>query len=162
MDNSFQIREINTGDKAWIVKFITNHWGSHIIISRRKRYSVEKLQGFVAIQENDSVGLITLTIENQECQIITLDTKIKNVGIGTSLLNRAIEYASQYRCRRVWLLTTNDNTPALRFYQIRGFRLKAVYCNEIEFSRKLKPEIPLYGIDSIPIRDEIELEFILS
>ena len=64
--------------------------------------------------------------------------------------------------RRVWLITTNDNTPAVRFYQKKGFSLVAVYRNAIEASRKLKPEIPLKGIDGIPIRDEIELELLLK
>jgi hypothetical protein len=51
---------------------------------------------------------------------------------------------------------------AIRFYQLRGFSLVAIHRNAIEESRKLKPEIPLKGIDGIPIRDEIELEFIIK
>ena len=31
----------------------------------------------------------------------------------------------------------------------------------MERSRELKPEIPLYGVDGIRIRDEIELEIVL-
>jgi hypothetical protein len=33
--------------------------------------------------------------------------------------------------------------------------------NALERSRELKPEIPLYGVDGIRIRDEIELEIVL-
>jgi hypothetical protein len=51
---------------------------------------------------------------------------------------------------------------ALRFYHLRGFLLAAIYRNAIAASRKLKPEIPLQGIDGIPIRDEIELELLLE
>lgn len=65
-------------------------------------------------------------------------------------------------CRRLWLVTSNDNFPALRLYQKRGFRLVAVYPNAFTEYRKLKPSIPIYGIDSIPIRDEIELEMWLG
>jgi hypothetical protein len=65
-------------------------------------------------------------------------------------------------CTRLWLITTNDNLHALRFYQKRGFMLVAVHRNAVEQSRKLKPEIPLYGKDGIPIRDEIELEMLLN
>ena len=161
MEKTFQIREIRQSDKPWILEYIKNYWGSNIIVSRRKRYSIDKLYGFIAIHDTEYVGLVTLKIDNQACQIITMDAIIENIGIGTSLLEKAIEYAIAQECRKVWLITTNDNTPALRFYQTRGFRLKAIYCNEIEFSRKLKPEIPTYGIDSIPIRDEIELEYAL-
>ncbi len=65
-------------------------------------------------------------------------------------------------CRRLWLITTNDNLHALRFYQKRGFRLVAVYPNALEESRRLKPEIPLVGLDGIPLRDELELELALE
>ena len=51
---------------------------------------------------------------------------------------------------------------ALGFYQKRGFRLVAVHPGAVNESRKLKPEIPLIGNDGIPIRDEIELEIVLT
>ncbi|MDP2975645.1 MAG: hypothetical protein Q8N45_05465, partial [Anaerolineales bacterium] len=70
--------------------------------------------------------------------------------------------AGREKCRRLFVVTTNDNTPALRFYQKRGFVIAAVRINAIEQSRKLKPEIPFAGEDGIPIRDEIELEMILE
>ena len=61
-------------------------------------------------------------------------------------------------CKRLWLVTSNDNTKALRFYQKRGFRLAALYSDALNEARKLKPENPVVGIDGIPLRDEIELE----
>ena len=64
-------------------------------------------------------------------------------------------------CRRVWLITTNDNLRALRFYQRRGFRLVAVHPNALARSRELKPSIPEIGLDGIPLRDELELELTL-
>jgi ribosomal protein S18 acetylase RimI-like enzyme len=64
----------------------------------------------------------------------------------------------QARCGRLYLVTTNDNTRALRFYQKRGFTICAVRLNVMDESRKIKPQISLTGEDGIPIRDEIELE----
>ncbi|MBN2603794.1 MAG: GNAT family N-acetyltransferase [Candidatus Thermoplasmatota archaeon] len=162
MENRFRIKKIQDQDRLRIIDFIVQHWESPIIISKGKEYPVDQLEGFIAVQNNTYVGLITIDIKNDECQIVTLNAEIENIGIGTALLNRAIDYAIENKCTRVWLVTTNDNTPALRFYQTRNFKLKALYCDAMEFSRKLKPEIPLYGIDSIPIRDEIELEYLLS
>ncbi|UCF27229.1 MAG: GNAT family N-acetyltransferase, partial [Chloroflexota bacterium] len=80
-------------------------------------------------------------------------------GIGSALITKAVETAELEGCYRVWLITTNDNIPALRFYQKRGFRLVAIHLNALDNSRKLKPEIPQDGLDGIPLRDEIELEF---
>jgi hypothetical protein len=36
-----------------------------------------------------------------------------------------------------------------------------LYCNALDHARKIKPEIPLIGMDGIPLKHEIELEMIL-
>jgi ribosomal protein S18 acetylase RimI-like enzyme len=82
----------------------------------------------------------------------------EGIGVGSALVNAVKTIAASAKCRRLWLVTTNDNTYALRFYQKRGFQIVAAHRNALERSRKLKPEIPLEGVDGIPIRDEIELE----
>ncbi|MGD8245715.1 MAG: hypothetical protein PVG25_02965 [Anaerolineae bacterium] len=64
--------------------------------------------------------------------------------------------------QRIWLITTNDNLAALRFYQRRGFSLVAVHPGAVDQARTLKPEIPAIGHSGIPIRDEIELELPLD
>jgi ribosomal protein S18 acetylase RimI-like enzyme len=74
------------------------------------------------------------------------------------LINNVIEKAKKCNCMRVWLITTNDNTHALRFYQKRGFEWVGFYKNSMDDSRKLKPEIPELGDDNIPIKHEIEFE----
>ncbi|MNV93512.1 hypothetical protein D3C71_1882140 [compost metagenome] len=61
----------------------------------------------------------------------------------------------------MWLITSNDNTRAIRFYQKRGLDLKAVHRDAITEARKLKPSIPLIGMDGIPIRHELEFELTL-
>jgi RimJ/RimL family protein N-acetyltransferase len=69
--------------------------------------------------------------------------------------------ARLHGCKRVWLITTNDNTHAIRYYQKRGFDLVAIHRNAIDASRKIKPQIPLTGFDGIPILHEIEFEMML-
>jgi ribosomal protein S18 acetylase RimI-like enzyme len=59
------------------------------------------------------------------------------------------------------LVTTNDNTPALRFYQRRDFDIVAFHRNAVTEGRALKPTIPDVGFDGIPIRHEIEMEYML-
>jgi ribosomal protein S18 acetylase RimI-like enzyme len=87
---------------------------------------------------------------------------MERMGGGTSLIKAVRTVAISNKCRRIWLITTNDNLPALHFYQRRGFTMAALHHNAIDLSRNLKLEIPLTGIDGIPIRDEIEIEFILD
>ena len=47
----------------------------------------------------------------------------------------------------------------MHFYQRRGFVFAAIYINAMQISRQMKPQIPLTGIDGIPLRDEIEMEY---
>jgi len=112
--------------------------------------------------EDEPAALVTYRINGNKCEIVTLNCLVEGAGIGSALIDTVREMAISAHCKRLWLITTNDNTKALRFYQKRGFSLVAIYPNALEQSRQLKPEIPLVGNDGIPIRDEIELEFSLS
>jgi hypothetical protein len=64
---------------------------------------------------------------------------------------------------RIWhaYLIIRDNSPAPRFCQRRGFDLVAVHRDAITAARRLKPSIPETGVDGIPIRHGLELEFAL-
>jgi len=107
------------------------------------------------------VGLITYRIEGPECEVLSLDSLSEGIGIGTALLESALRAAGAAGCRRFWLITTNDNLRAVRFYQRRGFSLAALHRDALVVSRKLKPCIPPIGLDGIPLRDEIEMEILL-
>ena len=156
------IRPINPEDRAWIIQFIAEHWGAEIVVSRGVVYHPQDLPGFVAIQEGKKVGLVTYNIEGESCEVVTINSTQPSSGVGTALIEAVRDIAIKARCERLWLITTNDNLNALRFYQKRGFVLVAVHRNALDVSRKLKPEIPLIGDDGIPLRDEIELEMMLD
>ncbi|OGO30552.1 MAG: GNAT family N-acetyltransferase [Chloroflexi bacterium RBG_16_56_11] len=157
----FQIRPINTDDKDWIVGLLQEWWAGPRIVTRGKVYRADELPGFIAIQKNKPAGLITYRVNSNECEIVTMNSLVERTGIGSALIDAVKKAAGAAGCRRLWLITTNDNTAALHFYQKHGFRLVAVHRDAIGQSRRLKPEIPLTGNDGIPIRDEIEMELIL-
>ena len=92
------------------------------------------------------------TIAGDACEIVTLDSLIEGQGIGTTLIEAVKAAAEAAGCRRLWLVTTNDNLHTLGFYQKRGFRLVAVHPGAVDAERRLKPEIPLIGNDGIPIQ----------
>ncbi|MFX1496143.1 MAG: GNAT family N-acetyltransferase [Promethearchaeota archaeon] len=149
-------------DKSWLRKLMKEEWASINIVTKGHVHCTEDLPGLVAIYKKRRVGLLIYNILNKECEIVSLNSLIDNIGIGTNLL-KSIEYiAKSNTCRRIWLITTNDNTDALRFFQKRGYNIKEVYVDAIANSRKLKPEIPFLGSYNIEIRDEIELEKILK
>lgn len=47
----------------------------------------------------------------------------RSSGVGSRLLEQAIEYARLNACKRITLLTDRDNESAQRFYQKHGFCL---------------------------------------
>jgi ribosomal protein S18 acetylase RimI-like enzyme len=144
-----------------VTSFIQERWGSVRMVSKGRVLYPGELEGFAAVQGEKIVGLATYRVEGEECEVVTLDSLTEGSGIGSSLLNAVRDAAIMARCKRLWLITTNDNTSALRFYQRWGLHIAAVYPNALERSRRLKPEIPILGKDGIPLRDEIELESIL-
>ena len=156
------ILPIKTEDREWVSQFFFEHWGSNIAVSRGVIYYPQDLPGFVALHQGEKVGLITYKITGANCEIVTINSVRSSLGVGTALIEAVRDMASKSGCKRLWLITTNDNMNALRFYQKRGFVLVAVHRNALELSRKLKPEIPMIGNDGIPLRDEIELELMLD
>jgi ribosomal protein S18 acetylase RimI-like enzyme len=79
-------------------------------------------------------------------------------GVGTALIHAVEEEAERQGCRRAWLITTNDNREAIRFYQRRGWDWVAFHRDAVTRGRRLKPEISELGAFGIPIRHELEFE----
>ena len=157
----FDILPLDEMFRLWANDLIDREWGPPGIVTRGKLHETAALSGFVAIEKNEPIGLLTYNLEKNECEIVSLNSLKEKRGVGSALIEAIVQAAKTNRCQRVFVITTNDNTHALRFYQKRGFRICAVYPNALETSRKLKPSIPLTGIDDIPLRDEIELEYVL-
>jgi ribosomal protein S18 acetylase RimI-like enzyme len=145
-------------DLSRLRQFWIEHWGGEEMIARGNVYRPEQLDGFVIEDGKEWVGLVTFFIRDGECEVTSLDSLRQGQGIGSQLMEKMIEEARARNCKRLFLITTNDNLNALRFYQKRGFRIVAVYPGAVNESRKRKPGIPLLGNNGIPLRDEIELE----
>ncbi|MGJ3241098.1 MAG: GNAT family N-acetyltransferase [Anaerolineae bacterium] len=181
-EEAFTIRPLQREDREWVAHFLDEHWGSTQMVTRGRVLYGHLLPGFVAerskpptpgeeveeldddaTEENpivtmEKIGLLTYNVEDQECEIISLDSHIRGIGVGTALVNELIDAAKESKIKRIWLITTNDNLPALKFWQKRNFELAVIHRNAIEQARRLKPQIPITGLEGIPIRDEIELE----
>ena len=158
MTPAHSIRSIAAADHPRVCQILAEHWGSPRVVTRGRVHEADTLPGFIAELEGQPLGLVTFHIERSECEIVSLNSLRERVGIGTALLDAVRNVAAAARCHRLWLITTNDNLAAARFYQKRGWHLVAIHRNALDESRRLKPEIPQTGMDGIPLRDEIELE----
>lgn len=155
---AMQIRPLAEEDRDWLEAFVPERWGAQTVVGNGRVFRVAELPGFVAVSEGRPVGLVTYSIGGDACEIVTIDSLREGTGVGTALVEAVLDTVRAVGCRRAWLITTNDNLRMLGFAQKRGFTLVALRPNEVERSRRLKPEIPLVGRDGIPIRDELELE----
>jgi len=160
--DGIQIVPITTTHRAWVRQTLSEHWGSPQLVSRGKVHAGDRLPGFIALRQGQAAGLATYHLAGQQCEIVSLDSLAPGLGIGSALIEAVKALAQGTGCRRLWLVTTNDNLPAIRFYQKRGFHLVAVHPDAVQISRTLKPCIPETGLEGIPIRDELEFEIILK
>jgi ribosomal protein S18 acetylase RimI-like enzyme len=164
MTGPFEIHALGeaAGDRDWVKDLVTEQWGADTVVTRGTVYRPATLSGYVAWQSEERIGLVNYHLEGDACEIITLASLRPGIGAGTALIETVRRVAQEAGCRRLRVITTNDNIEALRFYQKRGFRLTAVHRNALELTRRIKPEIPLIGMHGIPLRDEIELEMPLG
>lgn len=158
---TFFLRPLTPDDRDWVAVFTAKRWGSEIVVAHGTIYHPAELPGFAAYVGERLVGLLTYAINEGACEIISIDSLAEGQGVGSALVEAVKEAAQEHGCQRLWLITTNDNLPALRFYQKRGFRLVRVHPGAVERSRRIKPQIPQIGLEGIPIRDELELELLL-
>ena len=128
--------------------------------ARGRLYFPAQQEGFIALKNGNIVGLATFEQLGADLELTLLDSRERNQGAGTRLLEHILEKARQLGCRRVWAVTTNDNIRAFRFYQKRGFNLVQIHHDAVAANRIIKPEIPMTGQEGIPIRHEIELEYL--
>ena len=157
-----ECQRIDSSNRERINAFLREHWFTTTMVLRGREIDMTKADGFYFSEGCAVIGLITYLIYGGTLEILSLDSLRENQGIGSALLERVIREARALGLAKIVLITTNDNTEAMRFYQKRGFDMARVFRNALEVSRKLKPEIPLIGAHGIPLRHEIELELALN
>ncbi|MEE9607621.1 MAG: GNAT family N-acetyltransferase [Myxococcota bacterium] len=157
-----EVRALGAADRPWVRERVEKVWGSPTVVSRGRVHRPETLPGLAALRGGGRVGLLTYRVEDRSCEVVTLQAVIEGVGIGSALLEALGREGRARGWQRIWLVTTDDNARAIRFYEARGFRRVAVHRDAVAKSRELKPEIPERARDGTPIRDELEFELALG
>ena len=151
-------------------------WGEPFVAAGGRLYDLRTLPALVATravvagaaQDRDGtkeadepseqiVGVLTYEIDGDGIEVVSIEAVPPHEGIGTALLAGAADLGNAEGLVRLFLVTTNDNIDALRFYQRRGLRILEVRPDGVARSREVKPLIPLIGSYGIPMRDEIVL-----
>lgn len=162
--DALTIRPKQPADRESVRDLLSRTWGSEMIACLSGLHDATLLDGYIAQlgtpPDSEIVGLVTYRVADGDCEIVTLDSLRPGLGIGTRLVESVATVARSQGCTRVWLTTTNDNLPALRYYQRHGWDLVALHRDAVTTARNtVKPEISLHGRDGIPLRHALELEF---
>jgi ribosomal protein S18 acetylase RimI-like enzyme len=119
-------------------------------------------EGMVASREGRGVGVITWLVEakgeSAEIRAVAVEPESRGQGISRALFGAAHEALASAGVRSAWLVTTNDNAPAIRLYESLGYEVLEVRPGAIdEIRRTIKPSISLAGHGGVEMHDEIEL-----
>lgn len=154
-------KRISTSDRTLVDEFIRQQWYTTTMMIRGKEVDMTQTEGFYVKEQEDIIGLITYLVSDDVLEVTSLNSLRENQGIGSKLVDAVIREAKDRKLKKILVVTTNDNINAIKFYQKRGFDMARLYHNALDISRKIKPEIPLIGDHSIPLRHEIEFELLI-
>ena len=135
---------------------VSSFWGEDEQVMFGRTIVVTEEPAFVAEVEGEIAGFIAYSELDGESLVISalgVRPEYQGYGIGRALVSAVEEEARRRGKRRVLVVTSNDDLPALAFYQLIGFQIFDVAPGEIEE----KHGSPQEGIGSIPVRDEIRL-----
>ena len=157
-----EIRSLTADDSAWEEAALRRAWRGTEVARKGELINALELDGFAALDDLQPVGLLTYAVVGDELEVVTLQAEREGEGIGQALMDAARDRAEKLGLRRMWLVTTNNNVRAIRFYLRWGMDLAALHRDAVARSRLVKPSIPLTDVDGVAIRHELEFELVLS
>jgi len=154
------VRPVTPADREWIAELVTAAFGSVRVVSHGELIEdASLLDGFAVEHDGRPVGCALLNVVDGRAELVVLATTYRGAGAGTALLEAVVDRARAEGWTRLWLITSNDNTDAIRLYQRAGWDWVAFRRDGITRGRALKPEIPKTGNHGIELRHEIEFEY---
>jgi len=145
-------------DDDYVRRSLTGAFGATQVACHDELIDAAALPAVIAWQDGEPVGLLTYRADaDGGWEIVSIAADRPGIGAGAALIDWVRDRAEQAGAARIWLITTNQNTHALRFYQRRGFDLVRLDRGAVDRARTLKPGIPTHD-DGIRIRHELELE----
>jgi len=155
-----KVRRATDDDRLWVADAITGAFASTRVVSRgRVHPDASVLDGFVVENDGRPIGCALWHEIDGDAELVVLVTTYRGVGAGGALLDAVVDHARQAGWTRLWLITTNDNTDAIRLYQRDGWEWCGFHRDAVTDARPLKPELPQTGNHGIAIKHEIEFEY---
>ncbi len=151
------IRELH--DKSELLALVLAHWGSHKMMIGLNTYDCAEIDAVGLFSpEGETLGLASWTMRGDAGLLCALHALKPGQGVAIRLLEAVKAAAKARGAVRLRAMVTNDNLPAMGFYQKQGFRFSGLYVEAIDHYRSVIPTIIRTGHQDIPVRDALELE----
>lgn len=150
-------REATEEDRRLALELFRSDFGRTHVVSFGETIALEALAIVVAEMEAGLAGALAYRVKDGAVHIVALGTEPmwQRAGVGGMLAAEAELVARREGLSRLIVATTNDNLPALYFWQRHGYRLTGVAPGAVESH----PDSPkTVGFADIPMRDEVYLE----
>ncbi len=146
-------------EREKIREFAQRFWGEEEQLTFDRKFMVAELPAYVAKVENNIIGFVSFTEANEAIIVVALGVspQYQSSGVGRSLIEKVEAEAKKLLKKRLLVSTSNDDLPALAFYQSVRFQIYEVKPNAIAE----KHGRILQGVGGLPIRDELRLRKIL-
>jgi GNAT superfamily N-acetyltransferase len=142
-----RVRELTDADRSWARSLLDSAWGLPVV-SISGAYDASTLPGFLADDDDNSVGVLTYRMGNRECEVVTLNSVRERRGVGAALL-AAAKGVADVAGARLWLITVDTNLNAIGFYERQGMHVRAVHREFADKVRLIKPQAVLQFRDAI-------------
>lgn len=149
------VREATDDDRASVRDLFQRDFGRSRIVAFGEVMDIDAMPALVAVVTDAPSGALTYRLLGDALHIVALatDAMSQRSGVGGYLVAEAELLARRLELARVIVTTTNDNLPALYFFQRRGYRLTDLVPEGVHSQAG-----GLAGFAGIPVRDEIRLE----
>jgi ribosomal protein S18 acetylase RimI-like enzyme len=150
-------REATEEDRRDALVLFSQDFGLNRVIAFGEMIALETLDMIVAEMEEGLAGALAWRRLDDQFHIVAVgtDPMWQRAGVGGHLVAEAELRAMRDGMTRVVVSTTNDNLPALYFFQRRGYRLVELRPGSVAEH----PEAPKGpGFADIPVSDELRLE----
>jgi ribosomal protein S18 acetylase RimI-like enzyme len=157
----FTVRRVTSEEeRSTIRKFVRRFWGEEEQLTFNRKFAVADLPAYVAKVQTSTIGFISFSPASDALIIVALGVlpRYQCCGIGSRLIEEVEGEARRLGKGKVLVSTSNDDLPALGFYQSRGFQIYEVKPNVIAE----KHGTALRGIGGLPVRDELRLQKALN
>jgi GNAT superfamily N-acetyltransferase len=150
------VREATDDDRRAARELFDQDFGRTKIVAFGEVMDIDEIPSLVAIRHTSPSGALAYRLRGDALHIVALatDPMWQRSGVGAYLLAEAELLARRLNLSRLVVATTNDNLPAMYFYQRHGYRLTELVPNSvIEHTHQ-----QVAGFAGLPVRDEIRLE----